>query len=286
MTEDEILGIEFPRVINGYDPAAVHRRLLAMARLLDAGFSSDTFTPQPAFAKVMRGYDREAVDRLFGTLAGDGAPPTSPPGPMTPWRAAYGEPEPRDGSGPGDGGGQAWRLSAARRQYARDCRAQWLGVSQLPGTRLRRTSGSTRTILGSYGEVLMTCLGETLTVGAGGLVLRHDPVRAQVVEAGTGDPFLRWIGGHGYHQARTVVLRPERRWLRFPVQGARLGHAVMRAVDESDAEVLWFRKINQTVTEAVVSPDCYVTPEILCLIECAASWLGAYFESPGGGGGG
>ena len=279
MTEDEILGIEFPRVINGYDPAAVHRRLLAMARLLDAGFSSDTFTPQPAFAKVMRGYDREAVDRVFGTLTNDGAPPTSLPGPLTPWRVVFGEPDPRDGLGAGDGGRRAWRLGATRRQYVRDCRAQWLGVSQLPGTRLRRTSGRTSTILGGYDEVLMTCRGDTLTVGSGGLVLRHDPVRAQVVEAGTGDPFLRWIGGHSRHQARTVVLRQERRWLRFPVQGARLGNAVMRAIDESGAEVLWFRKIDQTVTEAVVRPDCDVTPEILCLIECAASWLGAYFKN-------
>jgi hypothetical protein len=132
----------------------------------------------------------------------------------------------------------------------------------------------------------MTYRGETLTVGAGGLVLRYDPVRAQVVEAGTGDPFLRWIGDHSYHQARAVVLRPQRRWLRFPVQGARLGHAVMRAVDESDAEVLWLRKVSQAVTEAVVRPDSDLTPEILCLIECAASWLGVYFKSPGGGGGG
>lgn len=286
MTEDEIRGTEFPRVVRGYDPAQVDRRLLAMARLLDAGFSFATFTPQPAFARVMRGYDPEAVDRFFGTLASDGAPPTSPPGPLSPWRVAYGEPEPRDGSGARDGGRRARRLSAARRRYARDCRAEWLGVSQLPGTRLRRTSGQTRTILGGYGEVLMMCRGDTLTVGDGGLVLRNDPGRAQVVDAGTGDPFLRWIDGGSYRRAWAVVLRPERRWLRFPVQGTRLRNAVMRAVDESDAEVLWFRKTNQTVTEAIVRPDCDVTPEILCLIECAASWLGAYLKSAGRRGGG
>jgi hypothetical protein len=285
MTGDEFGGVRFPKILRGYDVRQVDGLLSARARLLDAGFSPAIFTLQPTFAKVMRGYEPMAVDRFFDALASDNTPQTSPPGLMNPWRVVCGEPEPQDGSGARDRDRRAWRPGAARRQYARDCQAEWLRVSDLPGTHLQRISGRTSTILGSYGQVLMTCRGETLTVGDGGQMLRNDRAHAQIVDAGTGDPVLRWIGDHSYHQARAVVLLPEQRWVRFPVQGTGRGDAVMRAIDESDTEVLWFRKVKRAVMEAVVRPYCDVTSEILCLTECAASWLDAYFRAEGGGGG-
>jgi hypothetical protein len=60
----------------------------------------------------------------------------------------------------------------------------------------------------------------------------------------------------------------------------------MTALDESDTEVLWFRKIEPTVMEAVASPTYDLTPEIQCVIELADSWLDAYYLRQGGGGGG
>jgi len=43
---------------------------------------------------------------------------------------------------------------------------------------------------------------------------------------------------------------------------------------------VWFRKTKPAVVEAVVSPDCGISPEILCLIELAARWLVVYFTPP------
>jgi hypothetical protein len=132
----------------------------------------------------------------------------------------------------------------------------------------------------------MTCHGKKLRVAATGQVLRNDPKSAQIVDATTGATVLRWIGTHGYRRARAVVLGPGQSWLRFPVQGSRLRDAVMRAVDESGTEVMWFRKTQRAVVEAVTSPDRSISPETLCLIELAAQWLRAYFSPPDGGGGG
>jgi hypothetical protein len=252
MTGDQILGMEFPLRIRGYEQTLV-RDLL---RVLEAGFSPATIAPRPRFARVMWGYDPKAVDRLLDTLLSGSTQETSPLGPTNPWQVAYGEAEPRDSPD------------------AMDPQA-WLRVSGLPGMRLRRISGSTSVILGSSGDVLMTGRRRALTLGVGGQVLRCDWEHNQIVDAGTGDPILRWIGSHeGYH--RPVVLLPGQRWLRFPVRGSRRRNAVMRAVDESGTEVLWLRKIERTVTEAVVSPNCDLTPEILCVIQLAALWLPAY----------
>lgn len=127
----------------------------------------------------------------------------------------------------------------------------------------------------------MTRRSRTLTLGVGGRLLRNDWGK-QIVDAGTGDPIVCWIGSHRFHQARSVVLQPGQRWLRFPMHGTRLRSAVMTAVDESDTEVLWFRKIERDVTEAVIGPACDLTPEIRCVIELAASWLDAYCMCDGG----
>jgi hypothetical protein len=256
MTGDEIRAMEFPVVLRGYEPTPV-RDLL---RLLEAGFSPAIIAPRPRLAMVMRGYDPQAVDRFMDTLPSVSTKERSPLGPTNPWRVAYGEAEPQDSPDP-----QAW-----------------LRVSDLPGTRLRRISGWTGSkILGSYGDVLVTRRSTTLTLGVGGRLLRNDWEK-QIVDAGTSDPILRWIGSHRFHQPRAVVLQPGQRWLRFPVQGTRLRSAVMTALDESDTEVLWFRKIERNVMEAVIGPTCDLTPEILCVIELADSWLNAYYMRGGG----
>ena len=269
MTGDDIRGMKFPRAWRGYAPQQVDDLLLAVARMLDAGFPPPPGTPPPGeFATILRGYDRQAVDRFFDTLARDRALQPYPLGAASPWGTGYEEPQPSDNPGTGD------------RQ------AEWRSVADLPGTRLRRISGWTSKITDSHGQVLMTCHGKTLRIGATGQVLRNDPKGAEIVDAATGTPVLRWIGNHSYHRARAVVLGPGQSWLRFPVQGSRLRYAVMRAVDQSGTEVMWFRKTQRNVVEAVTSPDRNISPETLCLTELAAQWLRAYFSPPDEGGGG
>lgn len=267
MTGDAIRGVEFPRAWRGYDPAEVDCLLRDMARLLDAGISLPAGTPQLGDARVLRGYDPQAVDRFFATLASDRAQQAPAPGPVISWEElGYGELEPPEGSGAGD----RW--------------AEWRRVADLPGTRLRRASGWTSKIIDTDGQVLMVPRGNTLRVAASGQVFRNDFNRAEIVDATTGVLVLRWTGSHSYRHAGTVVLGPGQRWLRFSIQGSWRRDAVMKAVDESGTEVLWFRKTKRAVVEAVVSPDCGISPEILCLIELAARWLVAYFTPPGGGG--
>jgi len=219
---------------------------------------------------VIRGYDRQAVDRFLDALASDRARQVPAPGPASPGEWGDGQPKPSGGSATGD------------RQ------ADWRGVADLPGTRLRRTSGTillgggalTSKIIDSDGRVLLTHRGRTLKVAASGHVFRNDANRAEIVDAATGALVLRWIGSHSYHHAGTIALGPGQRWLSFPIRGSRLRNAVMRAVDESGTEVVWFRKTKPAVVEAVVSPDCDISPEILCLIELAARWLVVYFARP------
>jgi hypothetical protein len=256
MTGDQIRAMEFPVVFRGYESAPVSDLL----RLLEAGFSPAIIAPRPGLASVMRGYGPQAVDRFLGTLPSVSTKERSPGEPANPWRVAYGEAEPQDSPDP-----QAW-----------------VRVPGLPGSRLRRIPGWPGSkILGSHGEVLMTCRGTTLTLGVGGRRLRND-WNKQIADAGTGDPILRGIGSHRFHQARAVVLQRGQRWHRFPVQGTGLRSGVMTALDEPDTEVLWFRKTEQNVMEAVISPACDLTPEILCVPELADSWLNASCMRDGG----
>jgi len=263
MTGDAVRGVNFPRAWRGYDPGQVDRLLRNMGRLLDAGMPLPATPPRPGeFAKVIRGYDRQAVDRFLDALASDRARQVPAPGPASPEEWGHGQPELPGGSATGD------------RQ------AEWRGVADLPGTRLRRTRGPTSKIIDSDGQVLLTHRGRTLKVTASGQVFRNDANRAEIVDTATGALVLRWIGSHSYHHAGTIALGPGQRWLSFPIRGSRLRNAVMRAVDESGTEVVWFRKTKPAVVEAVVSPDCDISPEILCLIELAARWLVVYFARP------
>ena len=264
MTGDAIRGVKFPRAWRGYNPPQIDRLLRDMARLLDAGIPLPVSTPQPRkfIGKVMRGYDLRAVDSFFDTLTSDRAQQVPAPGPASPEIWGHGRPELPGGSPTGDR------------------RAEWRGVADLPGTRLRRTAGLTSKIIDSDGQVLLAHRGRTLRVAASGQVFRNDANRAEIVDAMTGAWVLCWIGRHSYYHAETVVLGPGQRWLSFPIQGSRFRNAVMRAVDESGAEVVWFRNTQRVTVEAVVSPDCGISPEILCLIELAARWLVVYFTPP------
>ena len=95
-----------------------------------------------------------------------------------------------------------------------------------------------------------------------------------------GDPVL-WIRGYHFDRdAGGIVLLPGRRCFVFPVKGTGWRNAVMTAVNESRATVLWFRKMGLRAYEVVVSPQCDITAEVLCVIELAAAWLQRYFLSP------
>ncbi|HEY2638998.1 MAG TPA: DivIVA domain-containing protein [Streptosporangiaceae bacterium] len=286
MTGDEIRGTQFPRCFRGYDPCQVGGCLLGLAALIDAGRSPGpyiSFIREARFSRVVRGYDPEAVDQFLKNLEYP-----QPQLPEDSWQAASGRAVRWDGSGGPDcdrtasGSGARGELWKA---YVKECDAGWLRVADLPGTRLRMQwswTGATK-ILDSTGEVLMTC-NRTWTLGPSGQVFRS--YRGQVSDAGTGEPILQTIGAHRYHYDGTVMVLPGGRLLRFPVQSSRNRNAVMTGVDESDAEVLWFRIVRKlpATLEVVVSPESDLTPETLCVIALAAPLLAAYLKVPGGGG--
>ncbi len=142
-------------------------------------------------------------------------------------------------------------------------------------------------ITGPSGEVLLMRRGRKMTL-AGGRVLRLEnqrPPRQQVVDSVTGDPVL-WIGRcHSYHSADGSICFPGGQgYLRFPVTGTRASNAVMTAVNESGSTMLWFRRIRWWGSyEIVVSPDCDLTPAILCVIMLTADWPRLLLATPRGG---
>jgi DivIVA domain-containing protein len=171
MTGDQIRGATFPLASGGYHPHQVRSRLSLIAFAVDAGFAPPAATPK-RFANIYRGYDKQAVDRFLSTLASDGAGIYSQPM-ACPWPFASELPPVWDRPGPRPR--RARRPRAARRQYARDCDAGWLRVSDLPGTRLRCTWGRSRLaapeqIVSSDGQVLLARRGPACTVAATGEV--------------------------------------------------------------------------------------------------------------------
>jgi DivIVA domain-containing protein len=272
MTGDQIRGATFPRTNWGYEVLQVRLRLTLIAFAVDAGFAPPAGTPEQ-FGKFIGGFDKQAVDRFLDTLASDGAGVYGQPMACA-WPFASEDPPVWDRPGPRPRRDR--RPRAARRQYARDCDAGWLRVSDLPGTRLRWTRTK---IVSSDGQVLVTLRADRWSVAASGqLFFLRD---RQVVDVATGRPILQEVGDHYGRQAKTVLLGLQQRWFRFPVQGSRRRNGVMTAVDESGTEVLWFRKTARRAVEVVVSPQCAVTPEILCVIQLAAPLLGSYFRRSG-----
>ena len=174
-----------------------------------------------------------------------------------------------------------------RRRDAGERQAEWSQVADLPGRRLRLTDSLTGSkITGPSGEVLLTRRGRTMTF-AGGQVLRLDnqrPPQQQVADSVTGDPVL-WIARcHSYRCADGRIRFPGQGYLRFPVSGTRPGNAVMTAVNESGSTMLWFRRIRWWGDhEIVVSPECDLTPAILCGIMLTANWPRLLLVVPRGG---
>jgi hypothetical protein len=231
------------------------------------GFAPPQHMPQRGFAssRLGLGYDPDAVDAFLAGLASDAA-------------AAGLRVLPRTPVGRFEPGVARWRKGE-----------EWRGVGDLPGERLRLTlslsvwmSGAVRRITSSSGEVLLSRRRRRTITLANGQALRLDyssPWRdeLQLTDPLTGGPVL-WIRGeHLPRRAGGLVLFPGQRYLKFPVSGARPGNAVMTAVTESGTTILWFRR-----TEVVVSPDCYLAPDVLSAIALAAPWLDSYFPRGSG----
>lgn len=257
----------------------VRRELARIADLHEKGFAPSSYELQDSGYNrhwLLPGYDPEAVGRFLAELARE-APPDLRVLPEL----------------PDDGGGEgALRL----RQLTAE--AEWRRVADLQGARLVAAGDL---VVGSAGEILLTrgraATHDTLTlatgqelridkdnVGDGGYALRG----WQVTDSRTGEPVLWTRGRHYGGGARGYMLLPGQRCLVFPVTGTRVRDAVMTAVTESGRTALWFRWIarprspwrsENTKYEIVVSPDCDLTTELMCIICLAASWLGSYFES-------
>jgi len=261
VTADETGVTRFPERAKGYKRNDVQAYLARSADLRDKGFAATP--PKRGFRRNRRllGYDPQAVDRHIAELKREAAAsglrvlPAFPVG----TRVAR----------------QGWQ------QYQFD--GDWQHVNDLPGVRLRLTRskfGTVRQLTGSRAEVLLTRRFGTITL-ANGQVLRIDRRGQQVTDPATGEPLL-WVRGSNFNgQAGGHVLFPGQRYLMFPISGTKLGNAVMTAVSESGAAMLWFRRTpkHAALIEIVASPDCPLTSEVLCAIALTAKWLGGYFAN-------
>ena len=268
MTGDRVRGTKFPLRFLGYDTYQVDACMRAIAEMLDAGQSATFYishVSQHGFRSALAdGCHQDAVDDFLDALAEGRTPEYRQP-------MSYGDHWPAGHSG-------------GRYRYRHiNCRAEWRGLPELPGTRLRWKQGLAGTrprIVASDGQTLVdrrltrafTSLalasGETFRVLQG----------REVVNAGTGDPVLRFTGP-GYCWGGTVMLPSGQRWLMFPMRGT--GHfrgTVMSAVDDSGAEKARFRLTRTGVVDIAVSPHCPITPEILCVAATAAPPLAAEFH--------
>jgi hypothetical protein len=151
-------------------------------------------------------------------------------------------------------------------------------------------------ITGNSGEVFLTWHGGTRTLATGEEFRVEnqslDPTSTSrwastphgrlLAHSGTGDPVL-WIRGiHTNGNAGGYVLLPDQRFLLFPVRGTVPLNAVMTAITESGSTMLWFRRSATGLTEVVVSPECDLNAEVLCVIESTGRWLYSYFRNPAG----
>jgi DivIVA domain-containing protein len=113
----------------------------------------------------------------------------------------------------------------------------------------------------------------------------------ELVDA-AGTPILYSTGANIYHRARARISFSAQRWLRFPVRGTGKANAIMTAVDQAGNKVARYRIIRRglanwgNIVEITVHPGRKLTDELVLAIAVSAPWLGEYFTSPGGGGGG
>jgi len=131
MTGDEIRATEFPLRARGYPRLRVRSELARIADLREKGFAPSRYDLGPYRNRLLRGYDREAVDRFFAELARD-APPDL--------RVMPDLPDGRSSAG-------------ARRPRQLTAEAEWRLVAEVPGVRLLAAGGK---VASSAGEVLLT----------------------------------------------------------------------------------------------------------------------------------
>jgi DivIVA domain-containing protein len=274
VTGTEITGTRFPECKGGYNKGQVDFFLARIADLTDKGFAPNRYPLPQTLSRHrwVRGYDTEAVDRYLAGQAREDAAAglrALPPVPVNP-----------------SAGDHARSLKRGQRlQFESDREAEWRQVSDLPGVRLRRTAGK---VTVSSGEILLTRRRRTVIL-ATGPVLRLDSqgqprilrYERQLTDAVTGAPLLWLRGHHSFRRAAGRVLFPCQRYFIFPVSGTRKGNAVMTAVSESGATVLWIRHLRRHEYDVVVNLDYGITPEILCVIELTAGWLADYCTPSG-----
>jgi hypothetical protein len=272
-------AITFPLRCRGYGRELVRRALLARnAKLQSWGFAA---LPAPGEIRrnwILPGYDSEAVDRVVAALASDAAAAGLR---MVPFdvRAAARDP-----------GRPLSRYGAEWKRYERSCEAGWERISDLPGVRLHLTK---ETITSAAAGILPTPDGAAWTLAD--RELRREPTSwdppdtpkwmyaasgYQLVDPATSDIVLwvQWLHS-AWSAGGYAVLPGSKRFFMFPVRGTNERNAVMTAVTESGSRTLCFRKIEMDVIEVVVSPDCDLTRDMLCLIACTGQWLYSFFRS-------
>jgi hypothetical protein len=111
----------------------------------------------------------------------------------------------------------------------------------------------------------------------------------------TGTPILYTTGSNYNWRACAYILFPDLLRLRFLVRGTRENNAIMTAVDQAGNRVARYRSIDKSGRqvkpwsraspwEIIVHPGQKLTDDLALALALSASWLGSYFERPGGGG--
>ena len=135
-----------------------------------------------------------------------------------------------------------------------------------------------------YGQFAKRSLTSMLAQSPGG--------RPLVDETGTAVLYAtrEHLGG----RARSSIIFPDQRWLRFPVRGDERQTAAMTAVDQSGNKVARYKilakgldpgrsfGLSQAI-EITVHPSRELTDELTLALAISAEWLGPYFNTGGGG---
>jgi DivIVA domain-containing protein len=72
VTGDDVREVTFPYRFNGYSPSHVDLFLFRIADLLDDGQLAEDVVLHDRFPRVMRGYDTAAVDEFVNSLVRGG----------------------------------------------------------------------------------------------------------------------------------------------------------------------------------------------------------------------
>ena len=108
---------------------------------------------------------------------------------------------------------------------------------------------------------------------------------------GTGTPIFYTKGRNYNWRAYASIMFPDQRRLRFLVRASVPANAIMTAVDQAGNRVARYgfdnkpgRKWSSDSVEIIVHPGQKLTDDLALALALSASWLGSYFEHPGGGG--